>query len=130
MRVALLAAGRGERLYPITENIPKPLVLVAGKPFIVHTLSNLQRLGLNKIIIVTGKNTLTFRKTLEKIASEKPKCFLDALLKLDDAKKRILITLIKTPYHVEYKKILHALWEFKNIERYKIVVNDYLNEKQ
>ena len=65
MRVALLAAGRGERLYPITENIPKPLVLVAGKPFIVHTLSNLQRLGLNKIIIVTGKNTLTFRKTLE-----------------------------------------------------------------
>ena len=68
MRVALLAAGRGQRLYPITENTPKPLVLVAGKPFIVHTLINLQRFGLNRIIIVTGKNKLEFRKTLENFA--------------------------------------------------------------
>ena len=33
-----MAGGKGKRLYPITKNIPKPLVRVAGKPMIEHII--------------------------------------------------------------------------------------------
>lgn len=47
----LLAAGRGERLRPITDTLPKPLVTVAGKPLIVHHLEALARAGVREVVI-------------------------------------------------------------------------------
>ena len=47
----LLAAGRGERLRPITDTLPKPLVEVAGKPLIVHHLEALARAGVRDVVI-------------------------------------------------------------------------------
>jgi N-acetyl-alpha-D-muramate 1-phosphate uridylyltransferase len=47
----LLAAGRGERLRPITESLPKPLVEVAGKPLIVYHLEALARAGVSDVVI-------------------------------------------------------------------------------
>lgn len=47
----LLAAGRGERLRPITDTLPKPLVEVAGKPLIVYHLEALARAGVRDVII-------------------------------------------------------------------------------
>ncbi len=51
MKCMLLAAGRGERLRPITDNIPKPLVKVAGKPLIEYHLQNLKDAGFNEVVI-------------------------------------------------------------------------------
>ena len=51
MKVMLLAAGRGERMRPLTDATPKPLLLVAGKPIIVHTLDKLRKAGFNDIVI-------------------------------------------------------------------------------
>lgn len=50
-RAMLLAAGRGERLRPITDTLPKPLVEVAGKPLIVYHLEALARAGVRDVVI-------------------------------------------------------------------------------
>ncbi len=51
MKCMLLAAGRGERLRPLTDKIPKPLVNIAGKSLIEHHLNNLSSAGIKEIII-------------------------------------------------------------------------------
>ena len=51
MKAMLLAAGRGSRLRPWTDNTPKPLLPVAGKPLIVHHLEKLAAAGFTEIII-------------------------------------------------------------------------------
>ena len=50
----ILAAGRGERLRPLTDETPKPLIKVAGKPLIGHHLGNLATAGFRDIIINTA----------------------------------------------------------------------------
>jgi MurNAc alpha-1-phosphate uridylyltransferase len=47
----ILAAGRGERMRPITDHTPKPLLPVAGKPLIVWHLERLARAGFRDIVI-------------------------------------------------------------------------------
>lgn len=47
----VLAAGRGERLRPITDTLPKPLVPVGGKPLIVYHLEALARARIHEIVI-------------------------------------------------------------------------------
>jgi MurNAc alpha-1-phosphate uridylyltransferase len=51
MKAMVLAAGRGERLRPITDTLPKPLVQVAGKPLIVYHLEALARTGVRDVVI-------------------------------------------------------------------------------
>ena len=47
----ILAAGRGERLRPLTERVPKPLLPVGGEPLIVHQIRWLHRAGIKEIVI-------------------------------------------------------------------------------
>jgi N-acetyl-alpha-D-muramate 1-phosphate uridylyltransferase len=49
--VMLLAAGRGERMRPLTDKVPKPLLPVAGKPLIVHHLEELAAAGFREVVI-------------------------------------------------------------------------------
>ena len=51
MKAMLLAAGRGERMRPLTDRIPKPLLEVAGKPLIVWHIENLVRAGISELVI-------------------------------------------------------------------------------
>jgi MurNAc alpha-1-phosphate uridylyltransferase len=47
----LLAAGRGERMRPLTDTVPKPLLTVRGKPLIVWHLERLAGLGVKQVVI-------------------------------------------------------------------------------
>lgn len=47
----ILAAGRGERLRPLTDRVPKPLLEVDGKPLIVHHLEALAKAGFGETVI-------------------------------------------------------------------------------
>jgi len=47
----VLAAGRGERLRPLTDHTPKPMLLVRGKPLIAWHLEALARAGVREVVI-------------------------------------------------------------------------------
>ena len=47
----ILAAGRGERMRPLTDTLPKPLLSVGGKPLIVHHLERLASVGITDVVI-------------------------------------------------------------------------------
>ncbi|MGL5741323.1 MAG: N-acetylmuramate alpha-1-phosphate uridylyltransferase MurU [Legionella sp.] len=47
----ILAAGRGERLKPLTETLPKALCLVKGKPLIEYHIINLAKAGFERLVI-------------------------------------------------------------------------------
>jgi N-acetyl-alpha-D-muramate 1-phosphate uridylyltransferase len=51
LKAMLLAAGRGERMRPLTNNTPKPLLEVGGKALIVWHIENLVRAGIREIVI-------------------------------------------------------------------------------
>jgi MurNAc alpha-1-phosphate uridylyltransferase len=51
MRAMILAAGRGERMRPLTDHLPKPLLPVGGKPLIVWHLERLAAAGVREVVI-------------------------------------------------------------------------------
>lgn len=53
MRAVILAAGISTRLRPLTDNLPKPMLLVAGRPMLEHIIRHLTFYGVNDIIITT-----------------------------------------------------------------------------
>ncbi len=50
-RAILLSAGRGERLRPLTDTIPKPLIPINGKPLIAYHLEKLSAIGIKDVVI-------------------------------------------------------------------------------
>ena len=51
MRAMILAAGLGSRMRPLTDNCPKPLLPILGKPLIIHHIEKLVALGITEIVI-------------------------------------------------------------------------------
>jgi NDP-sugar pyrophosphorylase family protein len=54
MQAVILAGGLGKRLRPFTEAIPKPMVPVAGVPYLAHQLKLLKRQSITDVILCTG----------------------------------------------------------------------------
>lgn len=51
MKAMILAAGRGERMRPLTDHTPKPLLEAGGKPLIVHLIERLRDGGFDDLVI-------------------------------------------------------------------------------
>ncbi len=51
MRAMILAAGRGERMSPLTDSTPKPLLKIGGKPLIVWHLERLADAGFRDVVV-------------------------------------------------------------------------------
>src|SRR5947207_8867139 len=54
MQALILAGGEGTRLRPLTSTVPKPVVPLAGRPFITFMIDWLRRHGVNDVILSCG----------------------------------------------------------------------------
>lgn len=54
MQALILAGGLGTRLWPLTKEVPKPMVPVAGVPYLEHQLRLLARQGLQDVVMLTA----------------------------------------------------------------------------
>jgi UDP-N-acetylglucosamine diphosphorylase/glucosamine-1-phosphate N-acetyltransferase len=54
MKAVILAAGEGKRLRPITSTRPKPLIPIAGKPLLEHTILGLRAAGIDEVLLIVG----------------------------------------------------------------------------
>jgi N-acetyl-alpha-D-muramate 1-phosphate uridylyltransferase len=61
----ILAAGRGERMRPLTDTLPKPLATVNGTPLIVHTIQQLVAAGVERIVINLAYRGQQIREALK-----------------------------------------------------------------
>jgi dTDP-glucose pyrophosphorylase len=53
-KAVLLAAGRGTRMRELTNEIPKPMIAVRGKPILEHIIDGLRRAGVTRFLIIVG----------------------------------------------------------------------------
>ncbi|MFO8109792.1 MAG: sugar phosphate nucleotidyltransferase [Thermoplasmata archaeon] len=64
MKAYILAAGQGTRMQPLTERTPKPLLPVAGKPVLQHTIDNLKEY-IDELIILVGWRAKRLKDDIE-----------------------------------------------------------------
>ena len=65
MKALILAGGRGKRLRPITDSIPKPLIPINNIPLIEWSIKYLKKFGINEIIICSGYRSKQIEKNLK-----------------------------------------------------------------
>lgn len=53
-QAVMLAGGRGTRLRPLTDTMPKPMILFNGKPFLEYLIDNLREHGIREILLLLG----------------------------------------------------------------------------
>ncbi len=66
MKALILAGGYGKRLRPLTEELPKPLIEVAGKPILAWQMELYKRHGIDNIVLAVGHLK---EKIIERIGS-------------------------------------------------------------
>lgn len=106
MKVVILAAGKGVRMLPFTETIPKVLIEINGKPFIYYVLKNLQKAGYSDFGVIVGYKW------------EMVKDFLD--------KYGFKATLIKQEEQLGTGHAVSLAKEYVNNEDFIVVVGDNL----
>lgn len=83
----ILAAGLGTRLMPLTRDVPKPLLDIAGKPPVLRIIENMERAGLTNFIVVIKQekeqlftDVIPARFNVKYVYQDKPTGMTDAIL--------------------------------------------------
>jgi len=64
-RAVVLAAGRGTRMRELTNDVPKPMIEVRGKPVLQHIVQGLRDAGVRKFLIIVGYHAEAVRNFFE-----------------------------------------------------------------
>ena len=54
MKCVILAGGRGARISELTKNIPKPMIIISGKPILYHIMKHYSNYGVKDFIVAAG----------------------------------------------------------------------------
>ena len=65
MQAIILAGGLGTRLRSVVSDRPKPMALVAGKPFLEYVLQGLKKSGIDDVIFAVGYKAAWWKNILE-----------------------------------------------------------------
>ena len=105
----ILAAGRGERMLPLTERIPKPMLVISGSTILDRAIEHLFKTGIKKIVI----NTSHLASNIE-----------DHVIKLND--KRLFLSSEKEPLETGggVKKALPLLGKEAFYLQYEMSLSD------
>jgi histidinol-phosphate phosphatase family protein len=69
-KAVILAGGRGERVRPVTDTLPKALIPINGKPIIKHQLEQLERIGIKEVIVLTGYLASSIQSYCDQLESD------------------------------------------------------------
>lgn len=70
MKALILAAGLGTRLAPLTDNCPKSMVEVNGKPILIKQIENLYKNGITDITVISGYKAEVLEERVKKLYPE------------------------------------------------------------
>lgn len=62
----ILCGGKGERLRPITNNLPKPLIEIKNKPILHYIIEHLKKYGIEEYIIATGYKSVKIEEYMDR----------------------------------------------------------------
>ncbi len=119
MQAVILAAGASTRFYPF-EGKPKCMVPLLGRPILAHTIASLVKIGINELVIVTGKdspisssfgNGGRFGVKISYAIQEKPLGMGDALLQVGKMIKEDFLLL--HGHHVDIEEFAALMMERK-----------------
>lgn len=97
-QAVILVGGKGTRLEPITSSLPKPLVNISNKPFLLHIIDQLSAHNFKEVILLTGYKSGIFKKIFSKYSS-----------------KNIKIKIIEQP--VDFETGARIISEIKNLKK-------------
>ena len=96
MNAIIIAAGSGKRISEDAKDLPKSLLMVNGKPIIVHQIQALKQVGIENIIVITGAHGKKFE--IENVRYVKDHCYnehdiLGSLMEAKDFLKNDVLVL-------------------------------------
>ena len=107
MKAVIMAAGKGTRLLPLTEQIPKVLVEVNGKPFLWYVIETLKKVGVTELGIVVG--------------------YKGDQIETFCAENGINVTIIQQPEQKGTGHAVHVAQDFVGDENFVVVAGDVLS---
>ena len=100
MKILILAGGMGTRLGSLTSKIPKPMIMVHGKPMIIHIMESFSYYGYNDFVIALGYKGEEIKKYFNRFLIKKSEInkfsFSDSSIKSKNEKQNWNIDLIDT----------------------------------
>jgi len=78
LSVVILCGGKGERLHPITNDIPKPLIKIKDKPILSYIIEHLIRYNMRRLIVATGYKSYKIRNYIDE-------CYTKSIYKIVDS---------------------------------------------
>ena len=125
----ILAAGFGKRMYPLTKDIPKPLISIKGESLLDNAINFLKHIGCNQIIVNTHYKYEKIIKHIEdrKDSSSIKIIYEENILDTGGAIKNAL------PF-ISYKNLViinsDIFWRKENIKDAKLLIKNYSKKKE